>query len=302
MQNGCSHDCGQPHLTIVLTWIGTAVSPRINSDLQAVDEMMRGLLGNGPVALAANYHLDGGGSGTRAMLALDAARALQLDPLAAVSCACATELLHNASLVHDDVQECDDTRRGKLALWRRFDVAAAIGAGDLMISAAFASLAAHPDPASALMFMHEAISATARGQADDLAAQIASLSDYRAMVAAKTGPLLALPVRLALCAARVPGDGLASEVGRNIAFAYQTMDDLNDLAADRAAGRVNICTVLEADGRSRFEAAMTARAEARAALDIARIVAGRLPQSVGTAFYNLADRLDSTLTEFYHAA
>lgn len=85
MQNGCSHDCGQPHLTIVLTWIGTAVSPRFNSDLQAVDEMMRGLLGNGPVALAANYHLDGGGSGTRAMLALDAARALQLDPLERVS-------------------------------------------------------------------------------------------------------------------------------------------------------------------------------------------------------------------------
>ncbi len=236
------------------------------------------------------------------MLALDAARALGLDPLAAMSCACAAELLHNASLVHDDVQERDGTRRGKLALWRKFDAAAAICAGDLMISAAFASLAAHPDPASALLLMHGAISDTARGQAVDLAAQIATLGDYRAMVAAKTGPLLALPARLALCAARAPADELVSEVAWNMAVAYQALDDLNDIAADRAAGRVNICTVLEANGWSRFEASMTARDEASAALDLARGIASQLPLNVGSAFCNLADRLDSALREFSHAA
>lgn len=274
----------------------------LNSELEAVEKMMRSLLGGGPVALAANYHLDGGGARTRTALALDAARALMLGPSTAMSCACATELLHNASLVHDDVQERDDTRRGKLALWRRFDVAAAICAGDLMISAAFASLAAHPDPASALILMHGAISDTAHGQADDLKAQIASLADYRAMVAAKTGPLLALPVRLALCAARAPGDELAAEVGRKMAVAYQALDDLNDITADRAAGRVNICTVLEADGWSRFEATMGARAEAISALNLARGLAAQLPHNVGAAFCSLADRLDSALTEFSYAA
>lgn len=271
-------------------------------NLGLVVQTMRHLLGDGPVSVAARYHLDSGGSRARALLALDAATALGLDPAVGVSCACASELLHNASLVHDDVQERDAVRRGRPALWRRFDAATAICAGDLMISAAFASIAAHPDPAAALILMHNAVAVTARGQADDIGAQAASLDQYRVLAAAKTGPLLALPVRLALCAARAPGDAIAVGVGRKLAVAYQTIDDLQDRAADTAAGRVNICTVLEAGGISPDQVAVLARGEAYLALTEARVVANRLPHTVGTAFCNLADRLDSALRVFSHAA
>ena len=272
------------------------------SNLALVDRTMRNLLGGGPVAFAAQYHLDGGGSRTRAILALDAGAALGLDPSVAASCASAAELLHNASLVHDDLQEHDALRRGRAALWRRFDAAAAICSGDLMISAAFASLAAHPNPADALMLMHKAIAETARGQSDDLRASCASLTDYRALAAAKTGPLLALPVRLALCAAKVSGDAVAAEAGGQLAIAYQTLDDLADRDADCAAGRINICVLLEAGGLTQSEAAKRARSDAQDALTAARRLAVRLPNTAGIAFCNLADRLDSALTEFSHAA
>jgi Brp/Blh family beta-carotene 15,15'-monooxygenase len=69
------------------------MSMPMNSSLGLVEHMMRDLLGGGPVALAAQYHLDGGGSSARAILALDAAAALQLGDAAATFCACAVELL-----------------------------------------------------------------------------------------------------------------------------------------------------------------------------------------------------------------
>lgn len=278
------------------------MSPRFNVDFEAVDEMLRGLLGSEPAALAANYNFDGGASSIWAMLALGPDRAFKCDPLAVTSCACAAEMLHNAYLVHCDVQIRDGMRHGELALLRRFDLAAAVGAGDLEISAAFACLPAHPVPASDVLFMHASRCATALGQADDVIAQISSSRGRNAIVAAKTGPLMALPVRFALFAAWMSDDGLNLKVGRNMSFVYQTLDDLNNLAADRAAGRISIYTVLETVVRSRFKAVMTARAEVRGAPAIACIIAGQLPQNVGAANYNLADRLDSTFTEFSHAA
>lgn len=274
----------------------------MNSSLGLVEHIMRDLLGGGPVALAARYHLDGGGSRARASLALDAAAALGLGDAAATSCACAVELLHNASLVHDDLQERDATRRGRPALWRKFDAATAICAGDLMISAAFAALARHPDPQRALTIMHQSVAKTAHGQVDDAAALTASLSDYHALAGAKTGPLLALPVRLVLCAARAAGDEIAADIGRKLSVAYQVLDDLTDVDDDRAAARVNTCVLLETSGQSSLNAAMIARYQAQRALQAVRRLADRLPHNAGIAFCNLADRLDSALMELADAA
>lgn len=273
-----------------------------NSGRDEIETRMRDLLGSGPVAQASRYHLDKGGGRTRATLALDAAKALGLEHDVAVCCASAVELLHNASLVHDDLQEGDETRRGQPAVWRKFGSTAAICVGDLMISAAFASLARHPQPAHALVMMHEAIATTARGQADDLGTLPRSLDSYRNLVMAKTGPLLALPVRLALSAADVPGDSLATDVGHSLAVAYQALDDLSDYQADRAAGRTNLCTLFEATGHAPQRAGMLARAKADHALKQTRALAVGLPHDTGRAFCILADRLESTLTEISHAA
>ncbi|WP_372892965.1 polyprenyl synthetase family protein [Rhodosalinus sp.] len=266
--------------------------------LDQIDERMIDLCGAGPVGAGAQYHLSTGGSRVRARLGLEAAGALALAPGAAEACAVGPELLHNASLVHDDLQDHDATRRGHPAVWRRFGPAAAVCVGDVMISAAFAAMASHPDPARAIGLMHAAIARTANGQARDLRKPCLDLDAYRALVAEKTGTLIALPVRLALAAANAPGDSLALEVGDTLAFAYQAIDDIRDRDADRASGRVNLCTRLGTGDKG----VSLARSAARDALHAARHRAAGLPGQTGASFCNLADRMDSKLTEHANAA
>jgi geranylgeranyl diphosphate synthase type II len=273
-----------------------------NANDAPIEAAMRDLLGDGPVASVAVYHLESGGSRTRATLALDTAAVLGLDIATGQACACAAELLHNASLVHDDLQDRDPVRRGHPSVWHAFDEAAALCAGDLMISAAYASLAGHPAPARAITLLHQAVAETARGQAADLAANVTSVAEYRALVAEKTGPLMALPVRLALCAARLPGGDVVKRLGRKLSIAYQMLDDLHDRDADRAAGRVNICTILEAGGLTPAQARDAARHAAKDALTEARELARTLPHGAGSAYRTLVDRLDGALTEHSHAA
>ncbi|MBS1303389.1 polyprenyl synthetase family protein [Loktanella sp. SALINAS62] len=263
---------------------------------------MRDLLGSGLVAEAAAHHMNGGGGRIRAQIALDAAARLGLDTTTALSCAAASELLHNASLVHDDVQDADKTRRNRPTVWQKFNVATAICVGDLMMSAAYASLAAHPDPARALKIMHDAISRTTQGQSEDLRARAGSLREYKSIAMAKSGPLLALPMRLALSAAGAPGDQTAKAIGARLAIAYQVLDDIKDREADLAIGSVNICLILEANGASSIEAACEARREAREALQEMRILAAQLPAGSGQAYCNLADQMDRALQELLDAA
>lgn len=267
-----------------------------------VDAKMCQLLGSSPVAEAARYHLNSGGGKTRAMLALDASFALGLPLDAAISCACTVELLHNASLVHDDLQENDLLRREQPSVWHQFGSAMAICTGDLLISAAFASLADHPRAGPAMLIVHDAITRTATGQIVDLTHQISTLVDYRAVVAGKTGPLLALPVRLALCAAHAAGDEIAVMIGDHIAFAYQALDDLRDRDGDQAAGRLNICLILESSGISPSEVRRIIAYETQQALMIVRRLSVRLPSDCGTAFQQIADRLAITFMEHANAA
>ena len=98
-----------------------------------------------PLTEAIRYHLSTGGGRIRASIALGCAAALDLDVEAAVIAAAVPELLHNASLIHDDMQDGDIERRGRAALWVAFDRDTAICAGDQMISAAYGALASFPD-------------------------------------------------------------------------------------------------------------------------------------------------------------
>lgn len=274
------------------------MSSQIATHLETIEQRMIDLCGTGPVADAVRYHLSTGGNRVRAKLGLDAGRALELPHPVAEACACGPELLHNASLVHDDLQDQDATRRGFPAVWQRFGPAAAVSVGDVMISAAFASAAEHPNPARAIALLHDAITLTACGQAHDLMKPRLDFASYQAIVAKKTGPMFALPVRLALAAKNANGDETAVEVGATLALAYQVFDDIRDREADAAANRVNICRLLAPGERGVSEA----RTIALEALDIVRSRAADLPGRAGVSFCNLADRMVSAITEHADAA
>lgn len=250
---------------------------------------------------AALYHLRVGGARVRAQLGLEAAAALNLSTRAAIACAAGPELLHNASLVHDDLQDGDAIRRGAATVWSKYGDSIAISTGDLLISAAYVAVANHPHPARALGMMHQAIAITIAGQTEDCRAAIPTPQDCASIAANKSGPLLALPIRLALIAADTAGDDIAERAGRELAIAYQTLDDISDRAADLAHGATNICLSFEAIGHTPDHAQTLARGLARLALRTARHDACALPSGVGASFLRLADHLEIQLKENDHA-
>ena len=232
-------------------------SHEATSNIRQVERLMLDLVrhSGGEAGEAAAYHLCAGGSRVRALLALDAARALARPEREAIAIAAACELLHNASLVHDDLQDRDVHRRGQEAVWRRYGDAAAICVGDLLLSAAYAAMATTGATASLLITrMHHRVSAVIRGQCDDIALQgatMACLETYEQIAWAKSGPLLVLPIELALVLAdREDAIATAVEAGSLFAVGYQIADDLDDVQRDAVNEELNIVAVLAAAGET----------------------------------------------------
>jgi geranylgeranyl pyrophosphate synthase len=210
----------------------------------------------GQIAQAAATHFSSGGSRIRARLALHACHALDVPEGAAIAVAAACELLHNASLVHDDLQDRDVLRRGQQTVWRKHGDATAICVGDLMISAAYAALASLGSAAARLVpRMHGRVSAVIRGQCEDLAQQggaSPSLEVYEAVARGKSGPLLILPLELGLVlAGRGHAIASAEDAAALFAIGYQAADDLEDVDRDALNEELNIVAVLAAAGESR---------------------------------------------------
>lgn len=260
---------------------------------------------NTPLVDALEHHLAGGGGRTRARLALSAADALGLRDQDALHLAAAVELLHNASLVQDDMQDVEPARRGQDSVWRRYGRNTAIGLTDLMISAAYCALAelscVRVLPALNRR-LHAAIGETLHGQTMDLERhhQSANLEGSLLVARSKSGPLFALALELPLIAAQL--DGYADEAHRAAcAFGtgYQLADDVLDVESDRKAGvGTNIVLVLqrtcEAD-----EAVSQTRRLACQYLQIAARIGSTLPRCSGKMLSALAHRMIRQLEEHH---
>ncbi|MEQ8403472.1 MAG: polyprenyl synthetase family protein [Oceanicaulis sp.] len=235
-----------------------------------------------PVTDAIDHHLAAGGGRTRGRTALSTGLALGLSETVSLAIAAGCELLHNASLLHDDIQDRDTLRRGRPAAWTIFGEASALLAGDAMISAAYAALAEAPRTGVLIAHAHRRVAETIAGQARDLDAggRALSLQAYEAAASAKSGPLFALALELPLLAAGCEADTRrAGEAAHRFALAYQMNDDLADAHADRKAGALNAVIALEAAG----DIGARARVERRIAqhLDAARALAASLPRAAG---------------------
>ena len=183
---------------------------------------------------ALKYHLSFGGKRIRGQIALDGTRTLSLPTSVTIQIAAICELLHNASLIHDDIQDKDTQRRGVESVWIRYGEEVAICLGDLMISAAYGVLGQLmrniPNPLF-LSKIHQAIVTTIYGQGGDLASHVSKMSlfEYCQLAAAKSGPLIGLPVQLSLIASGLEGACKHVEAAsRDLGVAYQLFDDLKD--------------------------------------------------------------------------
>lgn len=165
---------------------------------------------------------------------------------AAVDAACAIELVHAFSLVHDDIEDGDRERRGRPTLWALKGVPLAINAGDSLFALAHramndaAAVLCGADAAEACRIFSDACLRMIEGQHDDLSMEsqtIASLAEYEAMAARKTGALLGASLAIGgLFGGASPADVEAlREAGVEMGLAFQAVDDALAIWGDSQA-------------------------------------------------------------------
>ncbi len=155
----------------------------------------------------------------------------------AIDAAVAIEILHNYSLVHDDIEDGDELRHGRTTIWSRFGVAHGINAGDALCAISYLTLL-HEEALVApgrvvamLHVLHEANLHMCEGQGLDIDFEtkaVVSMPQYLEMIAGKTGALFAASTQLGALAA---GADTARAVqyaalGRAYGLAFQIRDDV----------------------------------------------------------------------------
>ena len=197
---------------------------------------------------AMRYAVLDGGKRLRPLLVLAACEAVSGHAEAGLRAACATELIHAYSLVHDDMpcMDNDVLRRGKPTVHVRFGEAGALLAGDALQALAFELLTPQDDavPVSIqarmcrLLARAAGSSGMAGGQAIDLASVGRALTEVqlRDMHQRKTGALLQASVLMGAATGQPqPGQWRAlSAYGAAIGLAFQVVDDILDVTADSA--------------------------------------------------------------------
>ncbi|WP_026426059.1 family 2 encapsulin nanocompartment cargo protein polyprenyl transferase [Actinokineospora inagensis] len=182
------------------------------------------------------------GKAIRPALVLTAAEAVGGSPADALPAAVAVELVHNFTLLHDDVMDGDRTRRHRPTAWSVFGLGPAILAGDALLTLAFDVLAGtrHPRSQPAARVLSAAVLAVQEGQAMDLAFEQRAdvgLAECLRMAEGKTGALLGCATALgALFGGAGPDrvDHLRS-FGERVGLAFQVVDDLLGIWGDPTA-------------------------------------------------------------------
>jgi geranylgeranyl diphosphate synthase type I len=177
----------------------------------------------------------------RATLTLLAAEAAGGSAQDAVPGAVAVELLHNHSILHDDIIDEDDLRRGRRTVWSAFGTQTAVLAGDALAAAAFGHLseAATPPRPRALGMLTEAFGRICDGQAADLRLQQgrpASIEAYLRMSADKTSALLACSAGIGAVLAGADEATIAGlrAACTDLGLAWQAVNDVEDIWGDPA--------------------------------------------------------------------
>ncbi len=197
------------------------------------------------------YSLLAPGKRLRPILVLMAAEACGGSPESAMPAACAVEMIHTYSLIHDDLpaMDDDDLRRGQPTCHKKFDEATAILAGDALLTMAFEVLATQVSPPDVAAACCAELAAAAGpcnlvgGQADDMAApniegdlETADLEVIESIHRRKTGAMIRVSLRLGARIALADSEQLAalSDYGCGLGLAFQITDDLLDVQSSEA--------------------------------------------------------------------
>jgi geranylgeranyl diphosphate synthase type II len=191
---------------------------------------------------AMRYSLFAGGKRIRPILCIEAARAVSDAPDGVPACACALELIHTYSLIHDDLPalDNDDYRRGKLTNHKVFGDAMAILAGDALLTLAFQVLAQLPIASERKASLIAELSTASGTVGGMIGGQVADLEGegkpptaelLETIHRAKTGALLRASLRLGAVYAGASDNQYAglSCYGEHMGLAFQIVDDILDV-------------------------------------------------------------------------
>ncbi len=192
-----------------------------------------------------NYHFSTGGKRLRAMFPLLIADALEVDPKRLVPFAAACEMIHNATLVHDDLQDGDRMRRDQETIWVRYGSARAINLGDAMLYWAILLVDKLDHSAEHRLICTRRIARdiirVVDGQEREFLLkemQPPSIKQYFTMVEGKTSGLFALPAAGAAELCDAPAD-LIEAIERatvDLGVIFQIQDDILDLYGEKGRG------------------------------------------------------------------
>jgi geranylgeranyl diphosphate synthase, type II len=192
---------------------------------------------------AMRYSLFAGGKRIRPLLAIAAGQAVSDAPVGIESCACALEMIHTYSLIHDDLPalDNDDFRRGRPTCHKVYGDAMAILAGDALLTLAFEVLAKmeYADASKRIELVRELATASGTvggmigGQVNDIEGEgkYPTAHLLESIHRAKTGALLRASVRMGAIYAGAAADQIAAltSFGEHIGLAFQIVDDILDV-------------------------------------------------------------------------
>ena len=187
----------------------------------------------------AEYHFKGRGKGTRPALAILSAEVVGAPPETAVPGAVAIELIHDFSLIHDDIIDNDAERRHRPTVWAKFGTGVGVVVGDALHALAFEVLLSDPSPprVKAAKNLAEAVSAMIAGQSMDMAFEESpsvTLEQCLAMEQGKTGALLSYASSVGAILAGADGAVVEelADFGAHMGVAFQAVDDLLGIWGD----------------------------------------------------------------------
>jgi geranylgeranyl pyrophosphate synthase len=230
-----------------------------NEGQQLVDQTLRkiitpqkGAIPNLDDGMAYGLGLDdadaNAGKRIRPLLCLLVCRELTGESRPALPFAAAIELMHNFCLVHDDIEDGDEMRRGRPAVWKKYGLPHAINIGDYMFTKVFEALLldSYSTPPERIVrlfeLMRSTLDHTHRGQALDMNAREnrISVDDYMNLVTEKTGHYLAAPMIAGAISSDADADVIAAlgTFGLMIGPMFQIRDDVIDLTHGKGRGTI----------------------------------------------------------------
>jgi geranylgeranyl diphosphate synthase type II len=185
------------------------------------------------------YILKSGGKRLRPFLVLLSAKAVGGKFSKVYNASVAVELLHNFTLVHDDIMDNADKRRGRLTLHKKYDINTALLAGDSLLSVAYEYLLkdCNGKTKKVISAFTNGLIEVCEGQSMDKDFETidnVSIDDYKVMIMKKTAAMSEMCCRVgALLGGGTDREiGSLSSFGKNIGIAFQIQDDLLDIVGD----------------------------------------------------------------------